>query len=74
LLGRIFGAVTVEDAKRLAREECERRGWQWIEPVFVKRFFWVYHVMTNASNRGGNVNIWVDARSGRIKDAKFASR
>lgn len=70
----IFGALTAEEARELARKECELRGWPWAEPIMVKRELWEFHVMTNASKRGGNVNVWIDARSRRVKRSAFVRR
>jgi hypothetical protein len=33
-----------------------------------------WRFMTNADSRGGNVNVWVDSRTGAIKRARFARR
>lgn len=74
VLRMLFGSVTREEARAIAREECERREWPWSEPVHVQRHLRTLHVMTNASHRGGNVNVWIDARSGEVIEAGFARR
>lgn len=73
-MAKVVKRLTAEEARQIAREECERRAWPWIEPISVQRSLGSFHIMTNAHQRGGNVNIWVDARSGEVEKAGFAKR
>ena len=66
--------ITAEDAKEIARAECEARGWPWIEPVRVSEGLTQFYVVTNVESRGGNVNIRVSATSGDVIQAAFARR
>jgi hypothetical protein len=63
-----------DEALALAERECRLRGWPWREPVRVSGGWWGYHVMTNADMRGGNVNIHIRRRDGKITRAGFAQR
>lgn len=73
--------MTKAQAMAIARREAERRGWPWEEPVFVSRERrWIvfgalrWRFMTNASYRGGNVNVTVDDGTGQVVSAGFARR
>lgn len=70
----LFGSLTRDEAIALARAECERHDWPWTEPIRASRQpFGGYHVMTNTSMRGGNVNVHI-SRGGRVARAAFARR
>ena len=73
-LRNIFGRLTRHEAEEIAKAECVRRGWPWGEPVSVQRQLLSYRIMTNANRRGGNVNIFIDARTGAVLRAGFARR
>jgi hypothetical protein len=73
--------MTHEEVLRLAQAATAYEGWPWREPVHVERLRrWLFfgpiewHVMTNANYRGGNVNIWIDDRSGKVAKKGFAPR
>jgi hypothetical protein len=74
LLGRSAAQISKARAVEVARSRCEQEGWPWIEPIHVNEELWAYHVMTNARNRGGNVNIRVDRQTGEVRSAQFARR
>lgn len=65
----------------MARAAAANEGWPWIEPVVIQRYrTWSlfgrlrWHVMTNANNRGGNVNIHIDDRTASVASKGFARR
>lgn len=58
----------------IAKAEAERRGWPWQEPIKASGRWFRYWFMTNARHAGGNVNIRVRARDGKIIGAGFARR
>jgi hypothetical protein len=75
LLERLLPAkLTMEAAEQVARAECERRGWEWKEPVIRRRGLRGYRFWTNAKMRGGNVEIVVDANTGEIRRAWLGVR
>jgi hypothetical protein len=53
-------------ALAVARDEVERQGLWWVEPVIVHFGIWNYRIWTNANSRGGNVAIRVNRRSGQV--------
>ena len=67
----IWPRVTQEDALRIAREECERRGWPWVEPIGVSRHLLGYEILTNMRSLGQNATIRVSGRSGIVVQASF---
>ena len=70
----LFGPVTKEEALAVARQECNRRGWPWMEPVTISRGLFSYRLMTNRNKRGGNVRMRISTRNGSILEAGFAPR
>lgn len=69
---RIRVVIGSSEAVLAAKRECAMRGWPWQEPVVIQEGLVEYRIMTNASSRGGNVNIAVDCRDGRIRFAALA--
>lgn len=63
--------ISLDEARRLAQEECERRGWYWEEPVKENDELLMWHFYTASNVRGGNVVIRVSMRDGRIVQASF---
>lgn len=64
--------ATEEEALRIAREECERRGLTWRHPT-VKRGWRRWTVMTPGGQRGGNAVIFVSRRDGATR-VRFYNR
>lgn len=65
----IGAKITLEEAEEIARAECARRGWSWVEPVSRDRQLRHYRFWTNAESIGGNVEIRIRADSGAVKRA-----
>lgn len=65
---------TPSEALQLAKDECARRSLPWIEPVSMTGGLVQYHIMTNASKRGGNVNIAIWAWGSRVAFVRVGSR
>ena len=61
-----------EEVRLVAKQHCASKGWPWVEPVHVRCFLRTARVMTNASHRGGNVNVEVDRLTGEVKRSGFA--
>lgn len=66
--------VSQEEALELARAEARARGWPWHGRVHVHEGLLNWYFMTNADFIGGNVNVWVNSRTGAIRKAGFARR
>jgi hypothetical protein len=73
--------ITSEDAIARARRVADERGWPWQEPVHVARrrayvFFGgvTYEIRTNATTRGQNARIVVDAEDGSVLEARWLPR
>ena len=73
LLG-IRAPISRETTLRIAHEYAVSRGWPWVEPVRTVQGITRVHVMTNANTRGGNVNVWIRLRDGKVVHAGFARR
>lgn len=65
--------MTKDDAKEVAKKECDRQGWPWLEPVTVSWGVFSFTVRTNATNRGANVTIKVRKKDGAIVSAAVAA-
>jgi hypothetical protein len=72
LLFGVHHVIGRERALAIARDECVRRDWPWIEPVDLQEGPFEYTIRTNALNRGGNVNLRVRCTDGRVSGAAFA--
>jgi hypothetical protein len=66
--------VSRDDAVTLSRQECERRGWPWLEPIEVRETRREWQIRTNRKAIGCNVSIAVEKRTGRVTQAAFAPR
>jgi hypothetical protein len=66
--------ISQEEAVRVARAECERQAWPWSEPVVTHEGVAYWHFRTNADSLGGNVNVFIDARTGAVQKSAFARR
>ena len=58
----------------LARTHREGLGWPFVEPVHVATGLRSYHVTTNASAMGGNVQFRIRCRTGLVTSARLAAR
>lgn len=66
--------ITKTEAMQIARQECERRGWPWQEPILIHWGFFSFTVRTNTQRRGGNVSLRIRKRDGVVVGAAFADR
>jgi len=66
ILGYPIKTISREQALRIAKAECERRDWKWIEPVRIDERLKCIIVWTNVSSMGGNATLKLDAFDGRI--------
>lgn len=54
-----------EEALSIARAECERKGWPWVEPVYVGWRFFTYRIW-GGGRKGGNLHMRIRKRDGAI--------
>ena len=73
LLGRPR-SVSDSVALEVAKAEATRRSWPWVGPFHISRGFGLILVMSNARTRGANVNVQIDAVTGKVRKARFAAR
>lgn len=64
----------------IARAAAEGEGWPWVEPVeVIKKRRWFlfgaieWEVITNASNRGGNIFVLIGDETGKVIGKSFYS-
>ncbi len=62
------------EALEIARNECAKRAWAWLEPVSVEWGLFHFTVRTNTESRGGNVIIRVRKSSGLVTFATVTPR
>ena len=58
-LNALFRPISSEEAEQIAKEECDRLGSPWQEPIGVTRFLGYYSVRTNDGMFGDNVVVEV---------------
>jgi hypothetical protein len=66
--------ISRDAAVTLSRQECERRGWPWLEPVEVRETRRAWQILTNRKATGCNASFGVEKRTGKITQAAFAPR
>jgi len=65
--------VTKDDAREIARQECERNGWPWIEPVSVNWGLFAYTVW-GRGRKGGNLYVRIRKKDGAILSSNMTPR
>lgn len=67
-------AISKPDAIKIAKRECCKNNWPWLDPIKVKfrRQRWL--VETNWRSRGANAKIEIDGNTGAIIDARYWPR
>jgi hypothetical protein len=66
--------ISREEAKELARRECERQDLPFAEPVSVSGGPLYFRVWTQSNMRGGNVSVHVQRWTGRVELKGVAPR
>ena len=72
--------ISEGEALTIAKEYAKQRGWQWLVPVNIDRrnHWWgplySYCIFTNASCRGLNIMLEIEAKSGNIVKGGFNPR
>lgn len=67
-------AISKEEAISMAKIECEKQDWPWLEPVIAKSWFGDWVIITNSKSRGLNAKIIIHKRTGIIKASNFFQR
>jgi hypothetical protein len=70
----LLARISRDQALEIARQECERRDWPWVEPVLIKRRLLSYSGDNEPRADRGNVFMELSARSGSVLSAGFARR
>ena len=73
-LGIEMPIISEDEAIKIAREECARRNWTWIEPVKVSLGMRAWTVRTNAPGLGAIAIIKVHKRKGDVISASYVGR
>jgi hypothetical protein len=60
--------ITREKARQIAKDECLKREWPWLEPVHVRWGWFSWHVW-GGGRRGCNLFMRIRKRDGRILQA-----
>ena len=73
--------MTKDEAILLAKTVAEREGWPWQGPIVARAERTLvlfgprrWRVMSNAQFRGGNVNVLIDDKTGRVVARGFCRR
>lgn len=74
LLGNSKDEINEQRAIQIAKVECEKRNWTWIEPVKVLTRFSSWEVRTNSKGKGVSARIIIDRKSGKVKKAGYLGR
>jgi hypothetical protein len=57
--------ITKQQAKEIAQNECQKKGWPWIEPIDVQWGIFNYTVW-GGRRKGGNLIIKIRKKDGKI--------
>ena len=66
--------LSKDDLLELARRECEKEGWPWLEPVLIQDRMFRWIILTNGLVAGRNVQIGVSKKTGEITSKRFFHR
>jgi hypothetical protein len=66
--------ISEEQAKEIARKECESRGRAFMQPIHIKQRPDRWIVTTNADSVGGNVRVAINKQTGEVITFSFAPR
>lgn len=70
LIDKVVGiwkpVLTKDKVRAIAKQECEKRGYPWLEPVSVHRRLTYFYVWTNAMNKGANIVIDINKFTGEV--------
>jgi hypothetical protein len=66
--------ISEEEALLIARDECKKRDWAWLDPVEVQSQRGKWIVRTNRQGRGANARVVIDQNTGTVIDAAYLPR
>jgi hypothetical protein len=67
-------SITNEALIALAKRECEKEGWTWLEPVDVSEGVFNWTVITNSDSMGCNARVVISKRTGEVVKKSFTPR
>ena len=65
--------ITKEQAREIAKAECERRCWPWSEPIYVRWGFRHYGIW-GGGRKGGNLCMRIRKKDGAIVFAAMSPK
>jgi hypothetical protein len=68
------GGISEAETLALARAECDRHGWTWVNPVRVTRHRSAWMISTNVESIGRNAHVKIDVYTGAVMDSGFPPR
>jgi hypothetical protein len=66
--------ISKAEAIKIAKEECEKREWGWLEPIEVKQSRKTWKIRTNAEARGTIAAFSIDHQTGEVVRAGYLTR
>jgi hypothetical protein len=66
-------AITKQDALKIAREECLRRGWPWNEQTVVRWGLFTFTIW-GGGRKGGNLFMKIRKKDGTILQSSMSPR
>lgn len=72
--------MTREEAIQIARTLAEKKGWPWVEPLWVEdarrfilfgRRYWRVATNTQYADIGRNVHVQIDDRTGQVLSSEY---
>jgi hypothetical protein len=66
--------ISRSEAIKIAREECARRGWIWIDPAEASLGMRAWTIRTNSRGLGAKAIIKVHKRTGQVLRAGYVRR
>jgi hypothetical protein len=66
--------ISKDEAIKIAKQECDRRGWGWLEPVEIKQGRKAWKIRTNAFSRGTIAIFSIDHQTGAVLRAGYIPR
>lgn len=66
--------ISKTEAIRIAKEECDKREWGWLEPIEVKQSRIAWKIRTNAKARGTIAAFSIDHQTGEVLRAGYLPR
>jgi len=65
--------ITKERAREIAQKECQKQGWPWLEPVYI-RWGLFHYTVWGGGRKGGNLHIKIKKKDGTIVSSGMTPR